>query len=156
MLLSMRMPGHTNAALASYPELNCNGVAPALYTGIEVGFSTFCLEKDLTYTFIDDVVREIAAMNAGFDLRRCATHPSPRNPKIKFAHMEGLRGTATVTLLNVKSSTATPGISPTTEKLNRVNSRNCHTQRLATYVGCSGRCNQLVIHVVRIQCNKLG
>jgi hexosaminidase len=59
------MPSHINAALASYPELNCNGVAPALYTGIEVGFSSFCLEKDVTYKFIDDVVGEIAAMTPG-------------------------------------------------------------------------------------------
>ena len=56
------MPSHINAALASYPDLNCNGVAPPLYTGIEVGFSAFCLEKDVTYKFIDDVVREIAAI----------------------------------------------------------------------------------------------
>ena len=27
------MPGHINAALASYPELTCDGVAPELYTG---------------------------------------------------------------------------------------------------------------------------
>ena len=59
------MPGHTNAALASYPELNCDGVAPALYTGINVGFSTLCVDKPITYTFIDDVVREIAAMTSG-------------------------------------------------------------------------------------------
>ena len=56
------MPSHINAALASYPELNCNGVAPQLYTGIDVGFSNFCLQKELTYKFIDDVVGEIAAM----------------------------------------------------------------------------------------------
>ena len=56
------MPGHTNAALASYAELNCDGVAPALYTGIEVGFSALCVDKEVTYKFIDDVVREIAAM----------------------------------------------------------------------------------------------
>ncbi|CAM5644565.1 beta-N-acetylhexosaminidase OS=Streptomyces tendae OX=1932 GN=GUR47_08525 PE=3 SV=1 [Streptomyces tendae] len=36
------MPGHTNAALASYAELNCDGVAPPLYTGTKVGFSTRC------------------------------------------------------------------------------------------------------------------
>jgi hexosaminidase len=59
------MPGHTNAALASYPELNCDGVAPALYTGIDVGFSTLCVDKPITYTFIDDVVREIAAITSG-------------------------------------------------------------------------------------------
>jgi hexosaminidase len=59
------MPGHTNAALSSYPELNCDGVAPALYTGIEVGFSALCTQKDITYKFIDDVVREIAALTPG-------------------------------------------------------------------------------------------
>jgi hexosaminidase len=56
------MPSHINAALASYPELNCDGVAPPLYTGIEVGFSAMCVDKDVTYKFIDDVVREIAAV----------------------------------------------------------------------------------------------
>jgi hexosaminidase len=59
------MPGHTNAALASYPELNCDGVAPPLYTGIQVGFSALCLDKEITYTFIDDVIREIAAITPG-------------------------------------------------------------------------------------------
>jgi hexosaminidase len=55
------MPGHTNAALASYAELNCDGKARDLYTGIEVGFSALCVDKDVTYRFIDDVVREIAS-----------------------------------------------------------------------------------------------
>lgn len=56
------MPGHTNAALASYAELNCDGKPRPLYTGIEVGFSALCVDKDITYKFIDDVVREIAAL----------------------------------------------------------------------------------------------
>ena len=59
------MPGHTNAALASYPELNCDGKARELYTGTEVGFSTLCTGKEITYKFIDDVVREIAAITPG-------------------------------------------------------------------------------------------
>ena len=59
------MPGHTNAALASYPELNCDNIARPLYTGTEVGFSALCVEKDVTYKFIDDVVREIAALTPG-------------------------------------------------------------------------------------------
>ena len=59
------MPGHTNAALASYAELNCNGQAPPLFTGTEVGFSALCVDKELTYNFIDDVVREIAALTPG-------------------------------------------------------------------------------------------
>jgi hexosaminidase len=59
------MPGHTNAALSSYPELNCNGKAPDLYTGTEVGFSTFCTDKEIVYTFIDDVIRELSAITPG-------------------------------------------------------------------------------------------
>ena len=59
------MPGHTNAALSAYAHLNCNGQAPPPFTGTEVGFSTVCVEKDSTYEFIDDVVREIAAMTPG-------------------------------------------------------------------------------------------
>jgi len=59
------MPGHTNAALASYAELNCNGKATELYTGTEVGFSTLCTSKEITYKFIDDVVRELAAITPG-------------------------------------------------------------------------------------------
>jgi hexosaminidase len=61
----IEMPGHTNAALASYAELNCDGKARELYTGTEVGFSTFCAKKDITYKFIDDVVRELAAITPG-------------------------------------------------------------------------------------------
>jgi hexosaminidase len=59
------MPGHTNAALASYAELNCDGVAPPLYTGTNVGFSSLCVGKDITYTFIDQVIGEIAALTPG-------------------------------------------------------------------------------------------
>jgi hexosaminidase len=59
------MPGHTNAALASYAELNCSGKATELYTGIDVGFSTFCTTLDITYKFINDVIKELAALTPG-------------------------------------------------------------------------------------------
>lgn len=61
------MPGHTNAALASYPELNCNekDKNPKLYTGIEVGFSTFCTKNEKVYQFIDDVLTELTALTPG-------------------------------------------------------------------------------------------
>ncbi|MEW2632087.1 beta-N-acetylhexosaminidase [Streptomyces sp. NPDC048389] len=59
------MPGHTNAALASYAELNCDGVAPPLYTGTAVGFSSLCVRKEITYDFVDDVIRELAALTPG-------------------------------------------------------------------------------------------
>jgi hexosaminidase len=61
----IEMPGHTNAALASYPELNCDGEAPPLHTGIETGFSALCVGKDITYTFIEDVIREVAGLTPG-------------------------------------------------------------------------------------------
>ncbi|WP_128802828.1 MULTISPECIES: beta-N-acetylhexosaminidase [unclassified Streptomyces] len=59
------MPGHTNAALASYAELNCDGKAPPLYTGTEVGFSSLCAGKAVTYDFVNDVIRELAALTPG-------------------------------------------------------------------------------------------
>src|SRR5258706_9772869 len=59
------MPGHINAALASYAELNCNGVAPARYTGTNVGFSSLCVSLPITYQFVDDVIREISAITPG-------------------------------------------------------------------------------------------
>ena len=58
-------PGHVNAALAAYPELSCAATPPALYTGIEVGFSTLCLDKPLTDRFLDEVIGELAALTPG-------------------------------------------------------------------------------------------
>ena len=58
-------PGHVNAALAAYPELSCEGTAPALYTGIEVGFSTLCPDKPITDRFLDEVIGELAALTPG-------------------------------------------------------------------------------------------
>ena len=59
------MPGHTNAASVAYPILNGNGKTPKIYTGTEVGFSTFDANKDTVYAFIEDVVREISAITPG-------------------------------------------------------------------------------------------
>ncbi|GAA3131507.1 beta-N-acetylhexosaminidase [Streptosporangium carneum] len=59
------LPGHTNAALASYAELNCDGVAPPLYTGTVVGFSSLCTTKESTYVFVKEVLDEIAALTPG-------------------------------------------------------------------------------------------
>lgn len=61
----IEMPGHTNAALASYAELNRDDVAPPLYTGSEVGFTALSVDKETTYTFVEEVVREIAAISPG-------------------------------------------------------------------------------------------
>ena len=59
------LPGHTNAALASYAELNCDGKAQKLYTGMEVGFSTLCTRNENTYEFVDDVIKELVEITPG-------------------------------------------------------------------------------------------
>jgi hexosaminidase len=59
-------PGHTNAALAAYPQLNCSSrTVPQPYTGIEVGFSSLCIDQELTYRFLDEVIGEVAALTPG-------------------------------------------------------------------------------------------
>jgi hexosaminidase len=55
-------PGHTNAALASYAELNSSEEAPALYEGTQVGFSTLWINSEITYQFLDNVIGELAAI----------------------------------------------------------------------------------------------
>ena len=57
-------PGHVGAALASYPELG-GGETLALYTGTEVGHSSLDVHADVTYRFLDDVLRELAALTPG-------------------------------------------------------------------------------------------
>jgi hexosaminidase len=59
------LPGHTNAALASLPELNRDGVAPAPYTGKEVGFSSLHLDVAATHGFVADVVAHLATITPG-------------------------------------------------------------------------------------------
>lgn len=104
------MPGHTNAALASYGELNPGVNLPdgdfstmkdgkidfdildgdpkpaELYTGIEVGFSTLATNKDLTYQFVDDVIREISAITPGpyFHIGGDESHVTEKDDYIFF------------------------------------------------------------------------
>ena len=60
------MPGHTNAALAVLrgAELRRHR-ARRCTPGIDVGFSSLCIGKEMTYTFVDDVVGELAALTPG-------------------------------------------------------------------------------------------
>ncbi len=75
------MPGHTNAASASYPFLNGAEKPAKLYEGTRVGFSTFATRKDTVYQFIDDVVREIAAITPGpyFHIGGDESHVTEKN-----------------------------------------------------------------------------
>jgi len=104
------MPGHTNSALASYAELNPgvnlpdgkldsvnkapldfemplrNPQASELYTGIEVGWSTFAPKLDLTYAFIDSVVREISEITPGpyFHIGGDESHVTEKDDYVYF------------------------------------------------------------------------
>jgi hexosaminidase len=82
------MPGHVNAALTSYPKLTCDGVAPAPRTDIEVGYSSLCIRKELTYRFVDDVVREIAALTPGPYLHVGGDEAHSTDPAEYLAFME--------------------------------------------------------------------
>ena len=59
------LPGHVNAALHAYPELNPTGVAPAAFDGTDVGFSSLTAGLDATEVFLRDVLGAIAAMTPG-------------------------------------------------------------------------------------------
>tara|TARA_R110000868_G_scaffold139039_1_gene353750 strand:+ start:899 stop:2518 length:1620 start_codon:yes stop_codon:yes gene_type:complete len=80
------MPGHTNAASVAYPFLNGNGKTPKTYTGTKVGFSTFDANKETTYDFIDDVIREISAISPGpyFHIGGDESHVTKKKDYIHF------------------------------------------------------------------------
>jgi hexosaminidase len=59
------LPGHSTAALSSYPRLTCKGHAPPVFTGTGITASSLCIRKASTYTFVDAVLREVAALTAG-------------------------------------------------------------------------------------------
>lgn len=55
------LPGHTQAALASYNDLACDDVTNlSPYSGVEVGFSKLCLtEPDVIYPWVRNVLQEL-------------------------------------------------------------------------------------------------
>ncbi len=59
------MPSHINAGLIAYPELGCSARPTALYSGTDVGWSSLCVDKEATYAFVDDVVRELSGLTPG-------------------------------------------------------------------------------------------
>jgi hexosaminidase len=59
------MPGHVNAAQVAYPELTAEGVARPPRTDASVGYSSLVVGKPETYAFVEDVIREVAALTPG-------------------------------------------------------------------------------------------
>lgn len=104
------MPGHINSALASYGELNGGIQVPKegrieldlnspdilgakakptqLYTGTQVGFSTLRFEKEETFKFINDVVRELSEITPGpyFHVGGDEAHVTKKEDYIKFVN----------------------------------------------------------------------
>ena len=80
------MPGHTNAALVSYPELNCRDTVLTPHTGTEVGFSTLCTGSETTYRFVEDVIRELAELTPGpyIHIGGDESHVTPIDDYVKF------------------------------------------------------------------------
>ena len=85
------MPGHTNAAIVAYPELNGNGKAVSPYTGTAVGFSTFDARNEAVYTFIDQVVKEIGALSTSdyFHLGGDESHVTSKEDYLFFVERVG-------------------------------------------------------------------
>ena len=59
------MPSHINSGVIAYPDLACGSRPPGLYTGTDVGWSSLCVDKEGTYAFIDDVIRELSSITPG-------------------------------------------------------------------------------------------
>ncbi|NFO88033.1 beta-N-acetylhexosaminidase [Clostridium botulinum] len=57
------MPGHSNAALASYGFLNKDGKRKPLCTEIDVGCSSLMTHNEETYEFIEDVIKEVSEIS---------------------------------------------------------------------------------------------
>ena len=55
------MPGHSEAALVSYPQLSCGATPPEPFTRVGGSKNTLCVSNDSVYTFVADVVREISS-----------------------------------------------------------------------------------------------
>ena len=69
LIPEIEMPGHACAAIASYPELSCNNIRPAIHTffeGKSIHEEIFCAGKESTYNMIFGILDEI-----------CELFPSP-------------------------------------------------------------------------------
>ena len=86
------MPGHTNSASLSYPFLHYAGAeTPRVRTDMKVGYSSFDAQKDTVYSFLDDVIGEIASMTPGpyFHIGGDESHVTRKSDYILFVEKVG-------------------------------------------------------------------
>jgi hexosaminidase len=86
------MPGHVNAALSCYAGLNPGNVVKASYSGRDVGFSSLAIDREITWKFIEDVIKELAAMTPGTYLH-IGGDETPKIPEADYIRfVERVRG----------------------------------------------------------------
>ena len=61
----IEMPGHALAALAAYPELGCTAAPYEVATRWGIFNEVYCPGKEGTFTFLNDVIAEMAALFPG-------------------------------------------------------------------------------------------
>lgn len=69
LIPEIEMPGHASSAIASYPDLSCEGVRPVIHTffeGKSIHEEIFCAGKESTYEMIFGIIDEL-----------CELFPSP-------------------------------------------------------------------------------
>ena len=55
----IEMPGHSQAALASYPELGCTGAGYEVATTWGIKHDVLCAGREATFTFLEEVLDEV-------------------------------------------------------------------------------------------------
>ncbi|MEV0584957.1 beta-N-acetylhexosaminidase [Nonomuraea sp. NPDC050310] len=91
-------PGHSAAAMASVPGLNCDGVAREPYHGFDVRVSVFCLDEarlPAVRDFVDKTFAEAAALSPGPWLH-IGGDEVPSVTREQYAAYVGLAGRAAV------------------------------------------------------------
>lgn len=61
----IEMPGHAQAALASYPWLGCRGEGYEVWTEWGVSPEVFCIGKESTFEFLEGVLDEVCSLFPG-------------------------------------------------------------------------------------------
>ena len=61
----IEMPGHSLAALASYPDLSCSGGPFKVGTEWGVNNDVYCAGSEKTFQFLEDVIGEVASLFPG-------------------------------------------------------------------------------------------
>ncbi len=61
----IEMPGHSQAALAAYPELSCTGGPFSVLTIWGISKEVYCAGNDKTFEFLENVLREVMELFPG-------------------------------------------------------------------------------------------